>query len=421
MRTHDRTMAILGVLRGLRGLDPLKQLFWSELNYDRVNQPISRGDWTDKQRSALAEDPTLFAGAGDGCGFQVIYCRLASDRLLITPERTVVSKLQPEHPYALFVFSNRDQDRWHFVNVKYEPQETSQRRRDGGPAKLFRRITIGPEERLRTASERIAMLDVAGTLGSLFGVSPLDIQKLHDEAFDVEAVTKQFFEGYKKLFKTIQDDLTEQTGDAVWAHDYALQFLNRLMFLYFVQRKRWLGDETEFLKVFWEAYQDSGQPRDTFFPDWLSVLFFEAFNNCYTPRPQRFPTQIHEALCVAPYLNGGLFRRNRLDTNPPKPFSISDATFEQTFKFMESYNFTIAEDSPVDQEVAVDPEMIGKVYESLVNVSSEADERGDAGIFYTPRTEIDLMCRLALVDNLANHLGPQHKNLLYEEIGRAHV
>ena len=58
--------------------------------------------------------------------------------------------------------------------------------------------------------------------------------------------------------------------------------------------------------------------------------------------------------------------------------------------------------------------MIGKVYESLVNVSDEEDERGDAGIFYTPRTEIDLMCRLALVDNLTNHLGENHKNLLYE-------
>ncbi|MDE0506705.1 MAG: hypothetical protein OXI86_21730, partial [Candidatus Poribacteria bacterium] len=56
------------------------------------------------------------------------------------------------------------------------------------------------------------------------------------------------------------------------------------------------------------------------------------------------------------------------------------------------------------------------VYESLVNVSEETDERGDAGIFYTPRTEIDLMCRLALVDNLTNHLGEEHKSALYETI-----
>ena len=56
------------------------------------------------------------------------------------------------------------------------------------------------------------------------------------------------------------------------------------------------------------------------------------------------------------------------------------------------------------------------MYESLVNVSEETDERGDAGIFYTPRTEIDLMCRLALVDNLTNHLGEEHKSLLYEAV-----
>ena len=54
------------------------------------------------------------------------------------------------------------------------------------------------------------------------------------------------------------------------------------------------------------------------------------------------------------------------------------------------------------------------MYESLVNVSEEADERGDAGIFYTPRTEIDLMCRLSVVDHLANHLGAERKSLLYE-------
>ena len=64
--------------------------------------------------------------------------------------------------------------------------------------------------------------------------------------------------------------------------------------------------------------------------------------------------------------------------------------------------------------MAVDPEVIGKVYESLVNISEEADERGDAGIFYTPRTEIDLMCRLALVEHLSNHLGNENRSLLYQ-------
>jgi hypothetical protein len=117
---------------------------------------------------------------------------------------------------------------------------------------------------------------------------------------------------------------------------------------------------------------------------------------------------------MAPFLNGGLFTQNDIDLK--YSFAIPDGKFQQVFNFLERYNFTIAEDSPLDKEVAVDPEMIGKVYESLVNVSTEADERGDAGIFYTPRTEIDLMCRLALVDFLANHLGQKNKNLLYEAV-----
>ena len=329
-----------------------------------------------------------------------------SDRLLLTAERPVISKLLEDHPYALFVFSNQEQTDWHFVNVKYDTGDSERRR-------LFRRITISPYEKLRTASERIAMLDLESIDSpDPEELSPLAIQKCHEEAFDVEAVTKRFFEDYKSVFQTLQDDLAGQTADHRWAHDYALQFLNRCMFLYFIQRKRWLGEDTEFLRSFWGSYQATSEQADWFVDRWLNVLFFEAFNNKFHGGHRHFPDQIREALALAPYLNGGLFRENPLDGE--HDFQISDQRFEGIFDFLENYNFTIAEDSPLDQEVAVDPEMIGKVYESLVNVSDEADERGDAGIFYTPRTEIDLMCRLALVDNLTNHLGESHKNLLYE-------
>jgi hypothetical protein len=406
MPQRERQQTVLELLKDLRGLDPLKELFWSELNYERVNQPLPRRTWTDTAVKALAEDPVLFAGGGANNDFHVIYARLASDRLLLGQERPVVSRLLRDHPYALFVFSNAAQDRWHFLNVKYD--EKSEKRR------LFRRITVGPEERLRTASECLAMLDLEAIHPDLFGLSPLAIQQYHDEAFDVEAVTKQFFEEYKAVFGILQDDLARQTKDRSWAHDYALQFLNRCMFLCYIQRKRWLGEDTDFLQSFWESYRTAGQEKDSFFDRWLNVLFFAAFNNKFHGGHRHFPNHIKQALALTPYLNGGLFTENALDQK--YAFKVSDSRFEQVFTFLQRYNFTVAEDSPLDQEVAVDPEMIGKVYESLVNVSSEADERGDAGIFYTPRTEIDLMCRLAVVDHLTNHLGKQHKNLLYEVI-----
>jgi hypothetical protein len=103
--------SVLDILKNLRGLEPLKQLFWSELNYQRINQSLSRRGWADTAAKALAEDPVLFAGGGENNDFHVIYARLASDRLSLGQERPVASRLLRDHPYTLFVFSNSSQDR----------------------------------------------------------------------------------------------------------------------------------------------------------------------------------------------------------------------------------------------------------------------------------------------------------------------
>lgn len=308
-----------------------------------------------------------------------------------------MSQLVKDHPYVLGVFTDPSHERWHFVNAKWD--DAAERRR------LFRRITIAPEDRLRTAAERLALIDAQP------GIGVLDLKEKHDRAFDVERVTDQFFREYQEVFRGLEEDLAQQTRDKTRAHDYALQYLNRLMFIYFIQRKRWLGDNPEFMTTYWDAYHRASRHQDTFNKDWLSVLFFEAFNKKFS-HPQYMPKELRDVLAQAPWLNGGLFTRNRLDQ--AYEFRISDDRFFNVFQFFQKYNFTIREDSPLDQEVAVDPEMMGRVYESLVNVAELTDERGEAGIFYTPRTEIDLMCRLALTDYLANHRGGTDKGLLYD-------
>jgi hypothetical protein len=190
----ERQQAVLDLLRNLRGTDPLKKLFWSELNYDKVNQPIPRRGWGEQASKALVDDPLLFASGGKD--FQIVHARLNSDKLLMGMERPVVSRMLQDHPYALFVFSNRTEDRWHFLNVKYD--DDVQKRR------VFRRITVGPEERLRTASERLSMLDLESIRPDLFGLSPLEIQNRHDEAFDVEPVTQEFFHEYARVFEQLE-------------------------------------------------------------------------------------------------------------------------------------------------------------------------------------------------------------------------
>ena len=415
---------ILPLLQNFSSIESLKQLFWVELNYDRVNEPIN--ELPDSTANLVAGSPLRFATGGKDNDFQIIYVKLKTETLRKTDERQIITHLQTRYPDALYVFSNPTQNHWHFVNVKLtrERQEANEQQsnKDRKQRNIFRRITIAPDERLRTAAERIAMLNLEeiGEQDTLWNdhelLTSLEIRKVHEDAFNVEAVTEAFFESYKRVFKQLQTELKNQNSNEKWAHDYSQQFLTRCIFLYFIQRKGWLGADTDFLNTFWQAYQDSQQPTNTFVEKWLNVLFFKAFNNRFHGGYTYFPSHIRNTLQLAPYLNGGLFRGNELDAEYAEyNVKVSDSLWQQMFTFLEQYNFTIAEDTPLDQEVAVDPEMIGKVYESLVSVEDE--ERSDAGIFYTPRVEIDLMCRLALVDNLANHIGTENdKHLFYEAL-----
>jgi hypothetical protein len=135
--------------------------------------------------------------------------------------------------------------------------------------------------------------------------------------------------------------------------------------------------------------------------------FFHAFQGpgkrAVIHKDTHLPDEIKESFVIMPFLNGGLFIEDKLDKIG---FTIPDEycrllfdldPFDSRKGFLERFNFTIHEDTPLEVEVAVDPEMLGKVYESLIS----EDERGKAGIFYTPRVEIDFMCRLSLTEYLS--------------------
>lgn len=233
-------------------------------------------------------------------------------------------------------------------------------------------------------------------------------------AFDKQKLTQAFFNEYKSIFDVFRTELHKQTDDLPWSHDYCLQFLNRCMFLFFIQRKGWLGEDTSFIQTFWNSYRQQKKAPQTFVKDWLNVLFFEALNGNFHGEYDYFPAPIRKILQTAPFLNGGLFTRNKLDEK--HDVSISDERFGQVLGFLDRYNFTVSEDTPLDIEVAVDAEMLGNVYESLVNISEDQDRRGEAGIFYTPKAEVDLMCRLSLVNCFCSHLGQDHRELFYKWI-----
>ncbi|NLD45358.1 MAG: hypothetical protein GX657_17925, partial [Chloroflexi bacterium] len=409
------------------GMPAARELF-SQLSYNYADAPLPLDRFAESERRWLHGAPLVLATAGDdGQPFRVIHAPLSDHApqgrgfpLSMTAERAIAQRLLIDHPNALFLFSDVDGRHWHLANLRDVtlPELDAARIR----RRSLRRIAVGPDERLRTAVERVTMLDVGPlrqrvTPGALRAA---DIRAAHEEAFDVSRVTEEFFRDYVQQFDALRQHVAAALGSADKAHDYAQQYLNRLMFLCFVQRKRWLGEDTQFLSTLWQTYREGRQPADTFGSEWLNVLFFEALNNKYTrdrSDRQYFPPTISEALVWAPFLNGGLFVQNGLDEEyAAAGGAVPDSLLSDMLRFLERYNFTIAEDTPLDQEVAVDPEMLGHVYESLVNKSDEVNERSQAGIFYTPRVEIDLMCRLALVRRLTNTLGEEHRDRLTEAV-----
>lgn len=382
MFTLQLQQSVLDSLRNLKSIDTLKKLFWSQLNYERINQPLSRRKLTEAVANELIEEPLLLASGGNNNAFHVIYSRLKSEELSRQGERKIVDHLLKEHPYALFIFSNKSHSRWHFLNVKYD--NTLQKR------KLFRRITIGEDEQLRTASEIISRLDLEDISAN---ASPLEIQTRHDQEFDVEAVTQEFFNTYRQIFEKVEE-LIQGIGGNERKRLFTQKLFNRLMFIAFIQKKGWLKfqGKTDYLSVLWEDYQDNhGNATTNFYRDRLSHLFFAGLNNAQQADVIGINNGgfLKSLIGNVPYLNGGLFEQDEDDNNPQIiiPDECIDSILHDLFQ---RFAFTVTESTPLDVDVAVDPEMLGKVFEELVT------GRHESGSYYTPKPIVSFMCREAL-------------------------
>lgn len=373
-------------------LDSLKDLLWTELGYPRVVEPLSRRAWPGTLGMLLAEDPLVLSRVGEGGGFRVIYCRVAAARLSLTDERAVITRLLQEHPFALFVFSDRAQEVWHLVNVKIAVPRDAAENRDVAPRTVLRRIAIAPGELNRTGAEQLALIDTAHFPDG-DETSPLAIQEIHDHAFDVEKVTRAFYDSYREVFARVEASI-EGLTDSAARRLFTQRLFHRLMFVAFVQKKGWLefeGERKDYLETLWGAYGAREDPRegDSFYRDRLLRLYQDILSR--TPEMLSVARDgfVQQLVGRGPYLNGGLFAEDALDRTPG--LRVPDAAIEEIlFDLFQKYNFTITEATPLEVEVAVDPEMLGKVFEELVT------GRHESGSYYTPKGIVSFMCREAL-------------------------
>lgn len=231
------------------------------------------------------------------------------------------------------------------------------------------------------------------------------------KAFSVDAVSDMFFDGYKKQYENIifyitgkrmvkvankwEERLEGQPCQYImrqFSHfpnpeksirDYVKKLMGRLVFLQFLQKKGWLGvgvhdewgnGDPEFIQNLFASCND----KDHFIDKVLEPLF----NDLNTEEGKKLPHY------RTPYLNGGLFEREAADeTDFPLPAQYMQSLLD----FFASYNFTIDENDPDDAEVGVDPEMLGRIFENLL------EDNKDKGAFYTPKEIVSYMCRESLI------------------------
>jgi len=139
-----------------------------------------------------------------------------------------------------------------------------------------------------------------------------EIWRKWKKAFSVERVTEDFFEDYKNTFFALRNDLNKQRISKKESHEFTLQFLNRIMFIYFISKKKWL-EQPKFMDWLWQSYKCLNKYNsDEFYEKWLRQIFFKAFNN-RANEITGLPSEVTKTVTNFPYLNGGLFKENKLD------------------------------------------------------------------------------------------------------------
>lgn len=235
------------------------------------------------------------------------------------------------------------------------------------------------------------------------------------EAFSVEKVTNKFFEEFREIFEKtkkefenrnknsiclkLKDKLTEKEYQEE-LNKFVFTFLGRIIFVYFLQRKGWIEGRNNFVGEFVR-----NENNNDIYNSFLQTLFFDVF----AKKEKERKAKICELYKSTPYLNGGLFERSPLETE----FSVilmSDTFLRNVvFDFFERYNFTIDENTPFDQEVSIDPEMLGKVFENTL----AEEERGKKGTFYTPREIVHFMVKESIWTYLRNETKIHPEKLRY--------
>ena len=405
----------LTTTRTLSGISALYQ----QLGYATDAEPESFTAEEIGLEGAAASDvarATLLTDNEDASGSLQHWHFELKDRLSTFTVRRVAEQFMRRPGDYLLSFSERGgtYPSVQFVKPRKEAQE------GGKTIVRLSKLTVTPAH--PTAHDRSILQAIAVRSGQ----SAADMHKRQLEAFSVERVTRQFYKTYHDLFKHVLGVIREQNPGAIIQgsperripavgaeatdderralHAFTQRLLGRLLFLYFIQKKGWLEGREHYIT---ELYESTVQAGGNFYRDALEPLYFETLNTPVTPGTKR----------GIPYLNGSLFEREYPDTTV---FNLPNSLFDPRnagngagdpggiLHVLNSFNFTVGESAALEQDISLDPEMLGKVFENLM----EDEEAKGSGTFYTPRSVVQFMAEETLTRYLHDHTGISQERLL---------
>ncbi len=223
----------------------------------------------------------------------------------------------------------------------------------------------------------------------------LSQERLHTvlwDSFKLQSVNNSFYLGISDSFTELLQHLKRGGRDEELAKLFASRLLGRIMFIWFLRSMGIVNSEI--------GYFDVGTDSTTYYKNRLEPLFFETLN---TPKESRSKDKNSNSLFgtddKTPYLNGGLFEPHKGDWLGDSTLDFPAGFFERLFEHFGNFNFTTDESTPEYEQVAIDPEMLGRVFESLLATQLEesgAQARKAKGAFYTPREVVAYMAKEAI-------------------------
>ena len=225
-----------------------------------------------------------------------------------------------------------------------------------------------------------------------------DVTQRTQTAFDIEKVTKDFFNKFQERhlqFVTFIKGI-ENTKDANW---YASVILNRLMFIYFLQKKGFLDDgNTNYLQDKLKVSQSQGQ--DLYYQEFLQTLFFDGFGKAEKFRKHETPALIGKIK----YINGGLFLPHQIEekynvtsTSLSNRIQISDTAFEEIFKLFSGYTWHL-DDTPSGKDDEINPDVLGYIFEKYIN-------QKEFGAYYTKPEITNYLCERTINKFISGKIG----------------